>query len=332
MATVRAYPHAKTQPCYLLDWTHPVTGKRSREYLYCTIDIAENVLEAKKAEIVLIKHGLLKTPELSSLTLTEAKQLFIKGKKGEIKQNTMKSYILAMDNLIEVMGDVNLSSMSRNDGQKFRLWLKNRFDTTTCNIRIRSVKAFLNWIITNTDHLDRLPFNLREFTDRETKNKFIHPDEFIEIKEATLCVNDNDSIYSNDLFVNLWDLYKETGMRLSEVFTLKIDGRFLNILGKYDKLRTVPMQTDIKPLYERVIPNLSGIDPTYISNRFSLVCGAIGYEYTVHSLRHTFACEMLAKYDGSIWKVSELLGHSKLETTQGYLRSFPLEYLQQIFA
>ena len=188
----------------------------------------------------------------------------------------------------------------------------------------------MNWIINETDYLDNMPFNLKEIKDQETTQKFIHPDEFQVILEATMKYERPYWTYSNEFFCSLWKLYKSTGMRLSEIYTLEITGDFLHITGKRDRTRIVPIQEEIQHLWDDILPNLD-IDHLTISKHFSKICRSLGYKYTLHHLRHTFACEMLAKHDGNIWKVSELLGHSNLTTTQRYLKSFPLAYLKQIF-
>ena len=188
----------------------------------------------------------------------------------------------------------------------------------------------MNWIINETDYLDNMPFNLKEIKDQETTQKFIHPDEFQVILEATMKYERPYWTYSNEFFCSLWKLYKSTGMRLSEIYTLEITGDFLHITGKRDRTRIVPIQEEIQHLWDNILPNLD-IEHLTISKHFSKICRSLGYKYTLHHLRHTFACEMLAKHDGNIWKVSELLGHSNLTTTQRYLKSFPLAYLKQIF-
>ena len=250
---------------------------------------------------------------------------------GEVKANTLNSYKLALKDLSDTFKDKELKTLNKGHRQKLINHLKDRLDPTTCNIRIRGIKVFFNWLLNETDFIARMPFNLKEIKDIDTTQRFIAPSEFDQILRQTLEVKRDESIYPNEFFHSLWQLYIRTGMRLSEVYEAEIKDDFLHIKGKRDKTRIVPMQYDVEKLLIDVKPYLDTLWHSTISRHFTKICKSLNLDYTLHHLRHTFACEMLAKHDGNIWKVSELLGHSNLSTTQRYLKSFPLEYLKSVF-
>jgi integrase/recombinase XerD len=49
--------------------------------------------------------------------------------------------------------------------------------------------------------------------------------------------------------------------------------------------------------------------------------GIEGIRVSPHTLRHTFACTYLA-HGGDLGKLSRLMGHSKVSTTEEYLKDF----------
>jgi site-specific recombinase XerD len=49
--------------------------------------------------------------------------------------------------------------------------------------------------------------------------------------------------------------------------------------------------------------------------------GITGVRVSAHTFRHTFACTYLEQ-GGEIYKLSRLLGHSSVEVTEEYLKSF----------
>lgn len=71
-------------------------------------------------------------------------------------------------------------------------------------------------------------------------------------------------------------------------------------------------------------PNLR-LGPTFGGK----VTGVAEPGQTIHTLRHTYACKLLAK-TGNIYLVKEALEHSSVAVTEVYLR-FPKGYLACVF-
>ena len=148
-----------------------------------------------------------------------------------------------------------------------------------------------------------------------------------------------------DYYIVMLLLY--TGLRRSELCQLKIqdieirEKRLTVVSGKGGKTRTIQLTPDtinlilsllddkVKILKEPVGPNkpllLSGhmrpYHPDTIYKRIKLwfkKCGLPG-ELSPHSLRHTHACIMLESGQVSLLQVKQLMGHSRITTTEAYL-------------
>jgi integrase/recombinase XerC len=129
------------------------------------------------------------------------------------------------------------------------------------------------------------------------------------------------------------------GLRISEALALRSGdtplGEWLNILGKRNKERAVPVlpvMREAVALYVAQIPFAVARDgPLFLSCRgkpmgareaqrlMQRLRGALGLadRASPHALRHSFASHLLAN-GGDLRAVQELLGHASLSTTQTY--------------
>ena len=144
----------------------------------------------------------------------------------------------------------------------------------------------------------------------------------------------------------MFNLMLNTGLRLSETINLNVKDvhngysarEVLEIQGKGDRIRQIPLNKDIRIHIDRYISrrkkmskDFSLADPLFLSrNRRRITQRAVqlnfnkwveesGIEgkYSPHSLRHTVGTELMQK-TGNIRKVQEFLGHKFVSTTQIY--------------
>lgn len=144
----------------------------------------------------------------------------------------------------------------------------------------------------------------------------------------------------------MYDLMLNTGLRLSEAVGLDIKDVFngysaretLEINGKGNRIRQIPLNKDIRGHIEKYIRQkedrseaISLLSPLFLSrcrrritkravqlgfDKWILASGIEG-KYSPHSLRHTVGTELMRKC-GNIRKVQEFLGHKFVSTTQVY--------------
>lgn len=143
-----------------------------------------------------------------------------------------------------------------------------------------------------------------------------------------------DAIQSCDSDVKLMiKLFYTLGLRVSELSKLKIedikDG-WVRINGKGAKIREIPLLDEVKNELELYLETFKPLVYVFENDRVRLsenklryklsrAFKRIGIKATPHQLRHSFATELLNN-GARITDVSELLGHSSLETTQIYTK------------
>ena len=141
-------------------------------------------------------------------------------------------------------------------------------------------------------------------------------------------------------------LLLDTGIRITETLTLerakvRLDDMLITVWGKGAKEPTVPFSLELRPVLYRwlqrapaspfVFSTASGARLTY-RNAFRevrAVCERAGVRVACHPhlFRHQFAANYI-KHGGDIYRLSRLLGHTAITTTQAYLRSLGVEELR----
>lgn len=133
-----------------------------------------------------------------------------------------------------------------------------------------------------------------------------------------------------------------TGLRREEFRNLKwsdIDSqlRFIRVSGKGRKQRIVPLNETCREILKKY-PHLSTNEYLQISRRYpggegsSWLCRRLSKhlgipQFGVHAIRHYFATEMI-KRGVNIYKLSKILGHNSVVTTQNiYVHLLPFDLL-----
>ncbi len=189
----------------------------------------------------------------------------------------------------------------------------------------------------------RLPLFYREEAMEEYFNRTLiySIPEIVETIRAVPGDKEDKSIYGSILSRLIIEILYSTGIRRAELISLRVSDadlsrRTLSVLGKGNKMRSVPMTDtlcmDIS-LYlqvrgklgmegERLLLTPAGKDlyPVFVDRvvktELSKV-SQISVRKSPHVLRHTLATELLD--DGApIGSIKELLGHSSLAATQVY--------------
>jgi Site-specific recombinase XerD len=136
----------------------------------------------------------------------------------------------------------------------------------------------------------------------------------------------------------------ETGIRISELCNLRVQDvhpDYIRVMGKGKKEREIGISASVgKYLWkyinmhrhphdvneQRVFMNRYSVPltPTGVDQVLDDIkdrTGIIGVRVSAHTFRHTFACTYLEQ-GGEIYKLSRLLGHSSVDVTEEYLKSF----------
>lgn len=236
-----------------------------------------------------------------------------------ITQTTLKIYRLAANDFIHALGArVYFEALQRSDYTPLLNYLQERYNPTTVNIRLRGIRAMLNYLLEN-GLIKSLPFKIKQVKTDRNLPKFITPDEM-------------DLIYqqvTDPKLAATFRVYECTGLRLSELFNSKLTGDFITVeQSKGRKQRIIPIPPERVPDY--LLATTEPYSAGYISRAFHLACVKAGLAgKTIHCLRHTFALRKLLETN-NISLVKELLGHSSVKVTEIYT-TFPVDFLAQIF-
>jgi site-specific recombinase XerD len=232
----------------------------------------------------------------------------------------------------------NITPRDLFDYKSFLLTIKNH-RTTTVNRHLSSISRFLKWAksqgITKTLPPEKLQVKVKQdwaprSLDRNEQNALI--------REVAKRGNHRD--------IALTWLLLGTGLRSSEVANLKVDD--VEILsrstgeekgwvhiraGKGSAPRDVPLNSDVRRTLREYLGQRGDteMDYLFLGQRGPLTTKGIAYivrkyayqarleDCTVHSLRHTFA-KNLIDAGVSIDRVGLLLGHESLDTTRIYTK------------
>jgi integrase len=254
------------------------------------------------------------------LTIRAGIDYFLKnvGSERNLTDSTIKTYRLAVNDFFNSLGGlVYFGSIRRESYSELLNYLQSRYNPTTVNIRLRGIRAMLNFLADKGMILP--PFHVKQIkTDRHLP-KFITP-------------NEMDAIYKqvdDPKLLAAFRVYEVTGLRAGELFQSRLDGDFITVeksKGRKERIIPIPFQ-NIKDYQDATTDPYS---LSFISHSFSKACKAAGITgKTLHSLRHTFALRKLIETN-NISLVKELLGHSSVTVTEIYT-AFPVDFLTQIF-
>jgi site-specific recombinase XerD len=194
--------------------------------------------------------------------------------------------------------------------------------------KLTVLKSFFNYL----KNKDIIKINILDTYSFQTSTKKRVPKHFNteEVEKLLNAIGDNDRNRTMIL------LYLNTGLRLHELAKLNVgsvDNETLIIKGKGDHERTIYLNSAMLEVLESYIDSLddNSFDaPLFISNRnrrlsersiqkiITDIEKSAGLRTGVHILRHTFATYMLQHGNASLEVIQELLGHSRITTTQMY--------------
>lgn len=170
-----------------------------------------------------------------AMTLKTAAERFLKSRVNEITTGTLKSYALALKDLQGALNPKTpVKSLKRADYDKLVAFLVGRYNTTTVNIRLRGIRTFISWLL-EFEFLEKKPFKIKQLKN-EKLPKFLSPSEITGIYRHV----------TDPVIRSAFRVYQFTGIRLSELFSSELDGNYLRVRGKGNKVRFVPLPEEVR--------------------------------------------------------------------------------------
>ena len=193
---------------------------------------------------------------------------------------------------------------------------------------LKDLRAFVRWL-TEEELID---WRVRVPLPKLPKRLFpiLDDDELVALFHAPSVAGKSEYAVRNRA---LLALLLDTGVRLGELAGLTppdvLHGQYLRVVGKGDKERIVPFRHEAARLLADWLKARSALGATDAEPLFLLKYNGIkmlirrlkretGIDVFPHKIRHTTATKLVrAKVD--LHSVKELLGHTQISTTEGYL-------------
>jgi integrase len=234
--------------------------------------------------------------------------------------HTYLRYGIALNNFFAKFQDKEKpEDFFRADVEDFKVFrLKDKVSPKTVNYEICIVKAFYNWMIEVADlPLHNPASRVKRLREPAAKRKSLSLQDLRKVLEAA---KDEDE----QLMVLL---SLTTGLRGNEMSQLCVEHfdterKVLKLPAEFTKTqkeRTLPLRFDVEKLLRGKHGSLFGVGTRGLQARWRKLCRRAGVEGVgLHGMRHTFATFML-RGGLDIRTVQELLGHSDISTTAGYV-------------
>lgn len=231
--------------------------------------------------------------------------------------------------------------------RQYRLYLNRLKDAdgeslkkVTQNYHIIALRNFLKYLAKR--NIKSLAADRVELGKQEQREvTFLEPEELARLLNAP-DGEDLDTLRDKSLLATLFS----TGMRVSELCSLDRDKIDLNrgevtVRGKGSKLRLVFLSDDAKEALKRYLNKRVDVDEALftriprakltsagtlrltprsiqrIVEKYSIKAGVIGKKVSPHTLRHSYATDLL-RNGADIRSVQAMLGHASVTTTQIY--------------
>lgn len=321
---------------YYLFFVNPLTGKMTSRS--CKTKLKSEATKFLKD----FKFENKKKPEIdkSILKLSDVREKILSHYKINNSHNTFLSYRNSYVNLIRIIKDKTISSISKSDIEEFKLQRSKEVNLISTNIDIRNIKAMFNKMI---------EFELLDYSKISTVKQFkIENKKMLAIDSGDL-INVLNSIKDVQL-KQIVRFTLLTASRISEVLNVKIkdidfENEVVNIFQqKTNCFKTIPLTKGLSQLIDEIINSGNDKNILTLANKESylfynkdknmhdlklradtvskqfkrvLIKLNLSKDFKFHSLRHSAITELI-KNNVPLNIVKEIAGHKSITTTMIY--------------
>lgn len=245
---------------------------------------------------------------------------------------TIADYTICIKKFIEWCGDPDCRSLTADMVNDYNLYQRDRVKPVTVRTYIRHIRVFVRFCVRNKYCKDI-------YNDIIMPKRSVKVVDILTPADVRLLMDSFGSDYFGIRNKCMITLMLDCGLRASEVVGLLVNNidfryNYIKVIGKGDKERIVPFGrsvSDCIKAYLKVRPSCScpelfvdlygsPLTRTVFKKIFKRLREKTGIKRLhPHLLRHTFATNYLLYSDGDIYKLSMLLGHSDVTTSEIYL-------------
>jgi integrase len=250
--------------------------------------------------------------------------------KTNLSQGTHLNYHAILNAFSKWMGRKRLSDILPQDLEKYKNQKKGTISDNTINIHVRTLITALE-LAKKWGKLPENPFRgVKQIRTQKKSTPSLQKDEYTLLR----------SKINEQWLIDIIDFDILTGLRIGELCNLKwaevdLEKGMITIQSdqeyqvKHGKMRTLPLHDEAKLVLSKLNRNGEYVflkddgtcpSPQFVSKKFKSYIRAAGLpeEYHFHSLRATFAT-WCANKGMSGYTLQNLMGHSSMKVTEGYL-------------
>lgn len=257
----------------------------------------------------------------------------------KLRPASISKYRSSIKRFFTVIGDKRIEELSNRDIDNFIIQMKGEIENST----IRGVINAIKWIVLRLQNKGIVFKELNLLTIKQPKimKKEVNYLTDSEIEQFLNCIKENiekKQTIKNIRFMAFAMLLLQTGARIGEVLSINIEdinrqNKEVPIVGKGNKPRTLFLTDETLSCIDRYLLTRHDSEKALFATqngesawkqtdagrsfrKFKKLSG-IKKEFTIHTLRHTFATQYLIRGAG-INVVQSALGHSDPITTLKY--------------
>ena len=257
----------------------------------------------------------------ADMTFGEAGQWFV-DTYSKTRKRSWKSDNSRIKRMAEFLGNKRIRQITPSDVASLREWLKKReLASLTINHYQALMKAVINRLKKHNKYFGDNPAAKIEMEKVPTARvRFLYP------YEETLL---SPAVSKNPELWNYYYVALHTSMRVQEICSIRV--RDIALAGntifvpnsKTYRSRHIPISNDLSGFLKKIVeykqPDefaIGRMNRQRVSKVFKRICQRAGIQdLTFHDLRHTFRQKLLTQ-GVPIYKVSKILGHSSVVTTE----------------
>ena len=289
-----------------------------------------------------IKEAHRKAQEIedkfSGKTIKQLYEFWLNNKPVHLSKNHIEITKRAIDTLLEFMGNMPAKLVDEKALFDFSKHCSKKYKTNTIVMKLKSIQSVFSFAF-RRDLIERSPFKNFQIPRAESRKEYLTPDECKVLLDAV----------DNTLYRCYISFFLSTGCRRQEFANLRwsdCQERYITFNGK-GQTRRFPNT----PIIQKILDNIGNLQESRKEYIFTTIDGyylgkhdgmtKIIKRYIMrsnlsedkkknlcaHSLRHSFATNLLVEKNIAISKVSRLLGHKSIRTTEAHYSHILPEFL-----